>query len=83
MKLQIFIETGEGSVVIDKTFQIIDERAPSINLQDIVDEAVQSLKEVACDSGHDCHRSPEDGCGGCDLILDLILEAKRLTVHND
>jgi hypothetical protein len=41
MKIQIFVETGEGEILIDRTFMVIDERAPDINIQEIVDDAIK------------------------------------------
>lgn len=79
MKLHIYIETEEGGVLIDRSYQVVDGNAPKVELQDIIDDAIKSLKERSCDNGHDCKLSPDDGCKGCDMVL----EARRLTTHND
>lgn len=41
MKLHLFIEEDEGSVILDRSFFIVEGNAPVINLQDIVDDAVK------------------------------------------
>lgn len=45
MKLQIFIETGEGEILVDRTFAIVDGIAPKIELQEIIDDASKYLHE--------------------------------------
>lgn len=78
MKLNIMIETLEGGILIDRSYFLLGEKAPNIKLQDLVDDAMKYLEQRSCDNGHDCHLSPEDGCKGCDVVL----EARRL-VAND
>ena len=46
MNLQIFILTGEEDrVILDRRYVIVAGKAPDINLQDIVDDAVGYAKE--------------------------------------
>jgi len=41
MKIQIFIETAEGAILIDRSYLVRDGNAPQIDMQDLVDDAIK------------------------------------------
>jgi len=45
MKMQIFIEGERGEILIDRSYGIMNEKAPNIYLQDLIDDAIEYQKD--------------------------------------